>query len=673
MSTAPRRIGKYELQQQLGKGNMGEVWKAHDLSLHNNAAIKILHSDVLSDPHFMTHFATAGSLITSLHHTNLVPVYEFTVTRPVQSNETVPYVAMDYIEGQTLAQYIHTTSHRGNIPPISEILYLFTSIGAAVDYVHQNSLIHGNIKPANILLNKHNITHFAAGEPLLTDIGITQVVSSIESAGAPFYISPEQAAGDPLTARSDIYALGVILYEICTGVAPFRGESPITIMMQHINALPTPPTLINPHIPAALSEVILRAMSKDPTTRFARATLFAEAIADACSIQASQGSVLELARKDSAGRPLPSAILGVSQPYPVVSPISSGRLQPLQRLPSRPAASATQQPGVSAPLTLAAEQTISGPLTANAGQQATLTRPTRSTKTLPTTPASSPSSNRLSIPVESLRTPVQSSVPVSSLRPSASMRAVQFSSRFPANAPQPSVSRPLNVTFPTLTKGRSNFNDMPIYLVIGILVLLLIVLGSAIGGSLLLNRAQTITPKPQGQVFFQDDALGNSDQLRVDMQNMSSPPSGETYFAWFKTTNQLEPLGPMTYNNGKISFLYAGTNQHTNLLATAEGFTVTLENTGSSPTTPSAHAVFQATYNNMALQYLKNILYSTPGLPARQSVIVDLFETIKSMNDKSVSIVDSIQGSQVDYGLVRRQATRIVEMLERNALCDNQR
>lgn len=330
MSTAPRRIGKYELQQQLGKGNMGEVWKARDLSLHHNVAIKILHSDVLSDPHFMTHFSTAGSIITSLRHTNLVPVYEFTVARPAQSNETVPYIAMDYIEGQTLAQYIHTTSHRGDIPTIAEILYLFTSIGAAVDYVHQNNLIHGNIKPANILLNKHNITHFAAGEPLLTDIGITQVLSNVESAGAPFYISPEQAAGDPLTTRSDIYALGVILYEICTGVAPFRGESPVTIMMQHINTLPTPPSLINPHIPAALSEVILRAMSKDPTTRFARATLLAEAIADACFVQASQGSVPELARKDTASRPLPSAILGVSQPYPVVSPISSVRLQPLQ-------------------------------------------------------------------------------------------------------------------------------------------------------------------------------------------------------------------------------------------------------------------------------------------------------------------------------------------------------
>src|SRR5581483_7052920 len=178
-------------------------------------------------------------------------------------------------------------------PSVAEIVYLFTSLGVAIDHAHQCGVIHGDIKPSNILLNKHNTAKFASGEPMLTDFGLTQILESDHSNGSaasianPFYMSPEQARGLPANNRSDIYSLGVLLYEVCTGVLPFRDESSVAVMMQHIDRLPTPPILINPNIPPALSEVILRAMAKNTATRFPMASLLAAAIADACSIQKS--------------------------------------------------------------------------------------------------------------------------------------------------------------------------------------------------------------------------------------------------------------------------------------------------------------------------------------------------------------------------------------------------
>ena len=167
-----------------------------------------------------------------------------------------------------------------------------------------------------------------------------------------------------------------------------------------------------------------------------------------------------------------------------------------------------------------------------------------------------------------------------------------------------------------------------------------------------------------GHVFFLDDTLGHNDQVRIEMQNVPPPADGKSYFAWLQDeNNQMQLLGPLTLKNGMISYIYSGDSTHSNLLIKIQSFIITQENTGSTPQTPSNQTVYQAQFENNIVPPLKNILYATPGLPHNQSVVADLLDTIKSLNDKAGSINDSLQ-VQPDPGLVRRQAIRIIEMID---------
>ncbi|HEY6286055.1 MAG TPA: serine/threonine-protein kinase, partial [Ktedonobacteraceae bacterium] len=285
MSRVERRIGKYELQERLGSGGITEVWKAFDTGLQRKVAIKLLHADLQSDPGFVKRFEREARIVASLHHPNIVQVHEFEIAQPPVSESTIAYLVMDYVEGPTLADYIARTSRAGKFPSAAEIIHLFMSIGAAVDYAHKKGIVHRNLTPANILLDQSKTARNPMGEPILVDFGVAKLLGVSTGTlsgilvGSPQCISPEQAQGQPGTERSDIYALGVILYEICTGILPFRGENPTEIMQQHMRSLPTPPNLINPYISPALAEVILRCLAKDPTARFPSATSITAALA----------------------------------------------------------------------------------------------------------------------------------------------------------------------------------------------------------------------------------------------------------------------------------------------------------------------------------------------------------------------------------------------------------
>src|SRR6266705_835870 len=240
MRIEPRYLGKYELQERLGRGGMGEVWKAFDPQLRRYVAIKVLNADLREEPDFVARFTHEAQLVASLHHPNIVQIHDFQFTDTSDGNSSMAYMVMDYVEGTTLADYIYSTSRKGQYPSAVEIIHLFSSISLAIDHAHRQGMVHRDIKPANILLDQRNTTRNPMGEPILSDFGIAKLLGATTHTlsgwwlGTPLYISPEQAAGTSGNERSDIYSLGIILYEICTGVLPFQGETPAAIMMQHI-------------------------------------------------------------------------------------------------------------------------------------------------------------------------------------------------------------------------------------------------------------------------------------------------------------------------------------------------------------------------------------------------------------------------------------------------------
>ncbi len=288
MNIELRRLGKYELRERLARGGQGEVWKAFDTQLRRYVAIKQLNAELQPDPDFATRFEREARFIASLRHPNIVQIHDFQLIRSPGSNTTTVYMVMDYIEGPTLADFIRNTSRKMLFPSAADIVYIFTGISLALDYAHGKGMIHRDIKPPNIILDRRASRKTPIGEPILTDFGIARLQGGSADTtvwlGTPHYVSPEQAQGLVGDKESDLYSLGIILYEMTTGVTPFRGESLLAILMQHYQELPTPPALINPDIPPALSEVILRSIAKDPGARFHSAVAMTIAIAESLNV-----------------------------------------------------------------------------------------------------------------------------------------------------------------------------------------------------------------------------------------------------------------------------------------------------------------------------------------------------------------------------------------------------
>ncbi len=286
MSTNADRIDKYELQQSLGQDGLSEVWKAFDNQARRYVTIKLFHAQLKTDPDFVTRFQQEAQTIVSLRHPNILPCYDFSVTQFSETQSATAYLVMEYLEGGTLADYNRNASQTGKIIPVPAIVHLFSSIGMAINYAHSQHVIHGNLKPSNILLDQQNTTNNPIGEPMVTDFNLIRLVGpSSGVAGpawnsSPFYVSPEQVMGAPATELSDIYSLGIILYEICTGTVPFLGNSAESIMMQQVNTVPASPSLINPSLPPALSTIVMKCIAKDPNERFPSAQALVTALAN---------------------------------------------------------------------------------------------------------------------------------------------------------------------------------------------------------------------------------------------------------------------------------------------------------------------------------------------------------------------------------------------------------
>ncbi len=290
MKTESQRIGHYDLRQRMGQDYAGETWRAYDNSTQRMVILKLYRTDALDGADTLKTYLDDVEKIASLHHPNVARIYDIQLLAPNQAGNasSLICIALEYVEGETLADYIKSTVVAGKMPLSAEIVQLFSALALAIDGAHQHGIIHGNLKPTNILLGQSAGGQKRLGTPLVTDFGQAKFLAKRQSNDMPFYLAPEQVKGTTADERSDIYALGTLLYELYTGMPPFRGNRPIAVMMQHVNALPTSPDLVNPAISQALAQVILRCLAKDPQRRFPNVTSLTIALANALHVPISE-------------------------------------------------------------------------------------------------------------------------------------------------------------------------------------------------------------------------------------------------------------------------------------------------------------------------------------------------------------------------------------------------
>jgi serine/threonine-protein kinase len=509
MSTEPRRLGKYELRERRARGGQGEVWKAFDPQLRRYVAIKQLHANLQSDPGFVSRFEREARFIAALHHPNIVQIHDFQVVQTSDADTTLAYMVMEYIEGETLAEYIGRTSRRGLFPDSADIVFIFTGVSLALDYAHGKGMIHRDIKPANIMLDQRSAHGRAIGVPILTDFGIAKLqevsVDTTRVLGTPRYVSPEQAQGLPGDKRSDLYSLGIILYEITTGITPFRADSVMAILMQHYQELPAPPTLINPHIPPELSEVILKSIAKDPDARFQSASSMTIALAQALNV------------------PVPAELRqNITTPNVTTGSNSSTPVPPSGVTPSP----STPSPVQLSPLPLVSSPVVFTP--AANGTYASAQLPTR-------------------------------------VMPEAGSQA-QASINAPNNAVPPMVKTPSPPVLPPVRRQKR------LYVVLTAL-LVAIVIGAGLFYTFLVPKTTSPGPvanQSVGQVVFRSSPNappGVLDEVDLTLQNVPDAPANNQYYAWLLNSGEsaLPVHWTFTVDHGHVFYSYIDP-QHMNLL-----------------------------------------------------------------------------------------------------------
>ena len=556
---------------------MAEVWKAFDTQLQRFVAIKLLHANLQADPDFITRFTREAQMVAVLRHPNIVQIYDFHISERSEAGaseaDTLAYMVMEYIQGRTLADYIINTSRKKQFPPPVEIIRLFTPISLALDYAHAQGMIHRDIKPANILLDQRHTARNAMGEPILSDFGLAKVLGAVAQTitgsllGTPLYISPEQVQNRPVSEQTDIYSLAVVLYEVCAGVPPFRGESVTGVMMQHLTATPPEPHLVNPNLPPALSKILLKGLAKNPVQRYHGAAAMTAAVAEALNIPVPEDlkqavSAMEDVHSLAAQTVLSSSSAGIAPSSSAEATISS---------PSSPDVFLSVPPN--------AEAVASG------DDLSSTPRPVRA---------------------EAISGPVR--LPDSDAWLGAHVERAADPARESAQTPAGKVSPPVvsSKTLPLVVSQplQPLFQKRP-GLIALVALLIVVLIGSGLGTFFLLTHHSASTPSPivsnsvVGQAFFVSSGKlnlisnqGNNDQFQINLHNIPDPHSGTSYYAWLlpdKSQVEAAPilLGKVAVNHGVVHFFYGGDNNHSNLLATTSRFLITEESASIMPNVPT--------------------------------------------------------------------------------------
>ncbi len=615
MITERRYIGKYKLHECVGRSPISEVWKAYDTHTHRPVAIKLLETHTQGDPDYELHFMSQIESLAALHHPNIAQMLDAHVLPPQEADSTLTYLVTEYIEGQTLADYIRSTSRSVLMPAAADIVRLFIYMSTAIDYAHQNGIYHGNLKPTNVILSPTLNRIHTTIEPIITDFGLAMLPGTFTSSmkhrslEAMHYISPEQAKRLASTTQSDIYALGVILYEICTGVLPFQGNRPVTLLMQHTSATPTSPSLINPNISSALTQVIMRSLEKEPERRFPSAIAMTIALAQA----------LNTSFPDHLNHLI------------VEEEIKSSDTQLNQR------------------------KTI--PIIAVANAHVTPTS-------------------------ESVHTPIVKTTKVGEI---AKQQAQEISTS--------DATSPLSV-LPPKRRKRSTWR---LFLTISLTMLLLIIIGSGSGAYFLWQRFVAATGVvghayfvSSGQINDTASFEGVNDQLLIDLNALPAPTAGHSYYGWLlpdKLQTQISPipLGKLNVNNGKIHFLYSGTQNHSDLLAITSRLLISEEDAFVTPSTPSANSSTWRYYAEISqanipthksgsnlLDQLRYLLVESPeieGYGLHGGLATWLLQNIRKLQALSTSTRDA--WSPKDTAIMRNQLIYMLDYLDGQKLAPN--
>lgn len=266
-----RTLGRYRLIEKAGVGGMAQVYKAYQPDLDRYVAVKILHPRLTADEDFSARFRREARSIAALEHPHIVRVYDF------DTEEDVAFLVMEYLEGTSLGERLRDLDCRGEVMPLEEVARIVDSLAAALDHAHARGTIHRDLKPSNVMITSEE-------RIVLTDFGLARMIDATTvtgnggTLGTPAYMSPEQGMGEPGNARSDIYSLGVLLYQLVTGQVPFDANTPYAVILKHITAPLPSPRSIRPELPEAIERVIFKAMAKEPDDRFETAGELAQAL-----------------------------------------------------------------------------------------------------------------------------------------------------------------------------------------------------------------------------------------------------------------------------------------------------------------------------------------------------------------------------------------------------------